>query len=68
MTLHDLLEQMRNQFSPFAIDRDIDFEIISEVSTGLSFETDGQRVMQIMKNLLSNAFNLRNRVIFRNNQ
>ena len=51
-----LMEQVHNQFSPLAKSRHLGFEINNQIKTPIDIETDSQRVMQILKNLLSNAF------------
>ena len=56
VSLSSILEQLRNQFAPLAADRKLNFEIIADADTDVDVETDIQRTMQIMKNLLSNAF------------
>ena len=55
-SLDGILESMENQFTPLAKDRNLTFEILKKTNTAISLHTDGQRVMQIIKNLLSNAF------------
>ncbi len=54
--LHSLIEQMQGQFQPIAKSKNLKFSITSTVDESTCFATDSQRVMQILKNLLSNAF------------
>ena len=54
--LDSMLESMENQFKPIAKDKNLYFEIVRKTSTAINLQTDSQRVMQILKNLLSNAF------------
>ncbi|CAM3600134.1 response regulator [Parendozoicomonas haliclonae] len=56
VSLQDMLDQLRTQFTPIAGDKKLDFEVVAATDTQVNLETDGQRVMQIIKNLLSNAF------------
>ena len=56
ISLDSMLESMQNQFKPLAKDRGLYFEIQKGTDTAIELQTDSQRVMQILKNLLSNAF------------
>ena len=47
---------MENQFKPLAKERNLYFDIQRKTETAINLQTDSQRVMQILKNLLSNAF------------
>ncbi|MCP4691767.1 MAG: HAMP domain-containing protein, partial [Desulfobacterales bacterium] len=51
-----IIGRLRDQFNPVAGDKGVAFEV--EIAPGIpgSLKTDGQRVEQILKNLLSNAF------------
>jgi CheY-like chemotaxis protein/signal transduction histidine kinase/CHASE3 domain sensor protein len=50
-----LLESLERTFTPIAQDRGLKFLTAIETKTPKSFETDRQRLEQILKNLLSNA-------------
>ncbi|WP_421446449.1 GAF domain-containing sensor histidine kinase, partial [Agrobacterium tumefaciens] len=56
MSLVGLLEPMRQQFAPIAADRGLAFTIEVDDDAPTSLVTDRQRLQQILKNLLSNAF------------
>ncbi|MEH7377872.1 ATP-binding protein [Neobacillus drentensis] len=51
--IHDFIER---QFTPISIQKNVQFTIKMEESLSGSFNTDEQRLQQILKNLLSNAF------------
>ena len=53
--LNDFVDQIKGQFQPVAKEKGLEFNIVTEVDTQIEFETDMQRTMQILKNLLSNA-------------
>ncbi len=55
LSFKDLLETLRAQFSPLAANKELAFNLILEDGTPATIETDGQRVEQILKNLISNA-------------
>ena len=55
-SLDGMLESMENQFKPLAKERNLYFDIQRKMDTAVNLQTDSQRVMQILKNLLSNAF------------
>ncbi len=54
--LEDLVDDMKRDFDPFAQTGGVDF--VTKIDSGLSesIYTDGQRVKQVVRNLLSNAF------------
>ncbi|WP_395397012.1 response regulator [Novosphingobium sp. BL-8A] len=52
----DIAGRLRQSFEPVARDRNVAFHIERDPSLPPSFNTDVQRVEQILKNLLSNAF------------
>ena len=52
----DIVEDVKRQFSFLAEEKSVDFNISVDPSMPEIFETDYQRLMQIIKNLLSNAF------------
>ncbi|WHY65099.1 response regulator [Neobacillus sp. SuZ13] len=54
--LHDIEDFIERQFSPLAIQKNVQFSIKMESSLAGTFYTDEQRLQQILKNLLSNAF------------
>jgi CheY-like chemotaxis protein len=56
MPLSDLLDSMRVQFQPLADERQLQFVLSIEDGLPESIETDVQRLRQVVKNLLSNAF------------
>ncbi|MBT2730164.1 response regulator [Bacillus sp. ISL-75] len=51
--VHDFIER---QFTPISIRKNVQFTIKMEKSLSGTFNTDEQRLQQILKNLLSNAF------------
>ena len=51
--VHDFIER---QFTPISIQKNVQFTIKMEESLSGTFNTDEQRLQQILKNLLSNAF------------
>jgi signal transduction histidine kinase/CheY-like chemotaxis protein/CHASE3 domain sensor protein len=51
-----LIEPLRATFQPVAAERKLDFEVRLDPALPETMETDVQRVHQILKNLLSNAF------------
>src|SRR5690606_15735043 len=55
VSMQRLTEDLRQTFQPIADDRGLPFEIDVDASVDL-METDRQRLEQILKNLLSNAF------------
>uniref|UniRef100_UPI00403D88EF sensor histidine kinase n=1 Tax=Brevundimonas sp. LF-1 TaxID=3126100 RepID=UPI00403D88EF len=57
VSMQRLTEDLRQTFQPIADDRGLPFEIEVDASVDL-METDRQRLEQILKNLLSNAFKL----------
>ncbi len=48
--------EVRSQFEPLASEQPFEFKVFLDPDLPASFETDRQRTMQIIKNLLSNAF------------
>jgi len=56
VALHDVQDFIERQFSPLAIQKNVQFSIKMESSLAGTFYTDEQRLLQILKNLLSNAF------------
>jgi len=52
----ELPQTMRNMFNPVAAKKNLQFEIITNPNVPPVLSTDGQRLQQILKNLLSNAF------------
>ena len=50
-----VLESLRQTFQPLALEKKINFEVLSEANIPQSIFTDRQRLEQILKNLLSNA-------------
>jgi CheY-like chemotaxis protein/signal transduction histidine kinase/CHASE3 domain sensor protein len=54
-TMRDLVDPVVRTFEPIATDKKLAFAVTVDVPTTV-FETDVQRVQQILRNLLSNAF------------
>ncbi len=52
----DIKYFVENQFSPIATQKNLGFEIVVDENLPYVFITDNQRLKQILKNLLSNAF------------
>lgn len=52
----DIRYFVEHQFSPIATQKDLGFEIVIDENLPYVFITDNQRLKQILKNLLSNAF------------
>jgi signal transduction histidine kinase/CheY-like chemotaxis protein len=52
----EILDDMRMLFMPLAKDKNLELNFITEPDTPIQLETDKQRLGQILKNLLSNAF------------
>lgn len=50
-----VLESLRQTFKPLALEKKLTFEVIAEANIPEVFNTDRQRLEQILKNLLSNA-------------
>ncbi|QHW31374.1 response regulator [Paenibacillus rhizovicinus] len=57
----DLLQTMRRSFGPMSQQRGLDFELTVEKDVPEGFYSDGHRVKQVLKNLLSNAFKFTHR-------
>lgn len=55
LALSQICEQIQGIFAPIAMDKGIDFEVILDSKIPETISADGQRVQQILKNLLSNA-------------
>lgn len=51
-----LIENMENIFRPVALQKHLDFEVVQQTDVPETLETDHQRLEQILKNLLANAF------------
>ena len=51
-----LCQTLRTAFEPIAQARGLDFSIVVDTDVPLAFTTDHQRICQVLKNLLSNAF------------
>ena len=56
VSLESLLDSLHRQFRRMAEEKGLTFEIITETDAPPSIRTDRQRVEQILRNLLSNAF------------
>jgi signal transduction histidine kinase/HAMP domain-containing protein/DNA-binding response OmpR family regulator len=56
LALTDIVASMERQFRPVADELALDYAILLEPSTPGWIQTDPQRLQQILKNLLSNAF------------
>lgn len=54
--LASLCQKMRDQFNPMARERGLGFTVDLEAQLESEFISDGQRLEQILRNLLSNAF------------
>ncbi|MBT2698786.1 response regulator [Bacillus sp. ISL-40] len=54
--LQDVQDFIERQFSPIAIQKNVEFTIKMDASLSGTFNMDEQRLQQILKNLLSNAF------------
>ncbi|MEH7119935.1 CHASE3 domain-containing protein [Neobacillus vireti] len=52
----EIPQTMKNMFNPMAAKKNLQFEIKTDPSVPPVITTDGQRLQQILKNLLSNAF------------
>ncbi|MFO0663728.1 MAG: response regulator [Polyangiaceae bacterium] len=55
LSLPSIVQSMTRMFEPVAKQRSLDFEVVAPTGD-VSFKSDSQRVEQILKNLLSNAF------------
>src|SRR5262249_48517501 len=49
-------KQVEQTFRPLAAQRKLEFDVEIDPAVPVSIKTDGQRVLQIIRNLLSNAF------------
>ena len=56
ITLSDISSSLRTTFKPLAESRHLEFEVTIEPGTTEVILSDSQRLLQIMKNFLSNAF------------
>ena len=56
VTLDSIVGRMRQQFSPVSREKGVEFPITVTDDLPATLHTDAQRVEQILKNLLSNAF------------
>ncbi|MBC7428904.1 MAG: PAS domain S-box protein, partial [Bacteriovorax sp.] len=54
--ISNVMDALKKTFQPLAEEKKLNFEVISEADIPQSFLTDRQRLDQILKNLLSNAF------------
>ncbi|HEY8964089.1 MAG TPA: CHASE3 domain-containing protein, partial [Alphaproteobacteria bacterium] len=54
--VQDIAGRMKSQFDPIARDRDVTLQVRMDPNLPEFINTDAQRVEQILKNLLSNAF------------
>ncbi|MCM3570510.1 ATP-binding protein [Neobacillus mesonae] len=52
----ELPQMLRNMFDPVAAKKNLTFEVMMDSDVPDVISTDGQRLQQILKNLLSNAF------------
>ncbi len=52
----EIPQVMRNLFDPVAAKKNLSFEVLTNSDVPPVISTDGQRLQQILKNLLSNAF------------
>lgn len=56
ISLYELVDNLKSQFYPVAHQKHLDFTIGMDKNLPKTFFTDEHRLMQILKNLLSNAF------------
>src|SRR6266545_1451510 len=61
LPLSDVVTAMERQFRPVADERALDYEVVVEPSAPTAVQTDPQRLLQILKNLLLNAFKFTDR-------
>jgi len=54
--LDNILQNIKSTFSPIALEKGVGFEMKNEISAPLRLTTDQQRIEQVLRNLLSNAF------------
>ena len=52
----EIPQMMKNMFDPVAAQKNLVFEVQTEADVPTVIKTDGKRLQQILKNLLSNAF------------
>ncbi|HWM86329.1 MAG TPA: HAMP domain-containing protein [Kofleriaceae bacterium] len=61
LPLIDVSAAMERQFRPVADERELDFAVVIDPGAPSAIQTDPQRLQQILKNLLSNAFKFTDR-------
>ncbi|MCK5876670.1 MAG: response regulator, partial [Candidatus Marithrix sp.] len=61
VSLNNLLTSIKQKFIPIADDKDVKFNLIIAENIPSILVTDGQRIKQIINNLLSNAFKFTNK-------
>jgi two-component system chemotaxis sensor kinase CheA len=54
--IHDFIEFIENSFRPIANDKNLRFNIVLKEPVPVFIYSDEQRIQQVLKNLLSNAF------------
>ena len=52
----EIPQMMKNMFDPVATNKNLTFDVLIDPDLPPIISTDGQRLQQILKNLLSNAF------------
>ncbi|MFC5404734.1 response regulator [Cohnella soli] len=61
VNVSEIPDHMRLMFNPVAKKKDLAFDVIVHEDVSPILRTDGQRLLQILKNLLSNAFKFTNK-------
>ena len=56
MSMTDLVKQVEQTFRPLASQKKLDFSVDIDPDVPVTIKTDGQRLLQILRNLLGNAF------------
>jgi signal transduction histidine kinase/DNA-binding response OmpR family regulator/CHASE3 domain sensor protein len=56
INIEDLVNFVEKSFRPVATEKNIDFNIVLKEDVSRYFESDAQRIQQVLQNLLSNAF------------
>jgi CheY-like chemotaxis protein/signal transduction histidine kinase/HAMP domain-containing protein len=56
VSLNDLSKQVEQTFRPVALQKKLEFAIEIDDDVPVTLKTDGQRLMQVLRNLLGNAF------------